>query len=203
MKIKSTKNIFKEIKGTNTFEVEMVGKSKDLEKLHRLTSSDVDFQYHYILDMNNIEIIIERDKEGKITSKAIISLIENEETGQLISWKETHSDGLDLQTQGTDIRNIDIKSEVGMKMINSKYIDIDKYINQIEKGVNRMDSERLLKLAADMYGESTKKIMSLCEELDEVNTYLKILEDLMEIERTHQDEVYRKMYEISVVDNNK
>lgn len=46
------------------------------------------YEYIYTLDMNSIEIVTEEDDEGRIEAKAVISIIKNNDTDELLTWKE-------------------------------------------------------------------------------------------------------------------
>lgn len=50
------------------------------------------YEYIYTLDMNSIEIITEEDTEGKMTAKAIIDIVEDKDTDQLLFWEELLGD---------------------------------------------------------------------------------------------------------------
>lgn len=50
------------------------------------------YEYIYTLDMNNIEIVTEEDEEGKMTAKAIINIVEDKDTDQLLFWEELLGD---------------------------------------------------------------------------------------------------------------
>ena len=199
MKINSTKNIIKEIKGTNTFEVITFGEGKDLDELKdklamngfefkkdgsilnlkrrikeleqyinnagsivkRSTQSTVreiisnaykyssyfneekkNCMFKYILDMNNIEVILDEDFNGNLMGKIVID-IKTSDDNNLLSWAEVNNNNDENLITISDYNYYD-NSSYGIKKTNDLddkiviYTDINNATCKIETGMNVM-----------------------------------------------------------------
>lgn len=199
MNIKSTKNIIREIEGTNTFEVLTFGKGKDLDELKdKLAMNGFEFKedgsisnlekrakalekyannanpivkksvqsnvrgiirdaykyssyfneekknymFKYILDMNNIEVVLDKDYNGNSIGKIAIDL-KTSDDDNLLSWAEVNNNNDENVITISDYRYYDNNS-YGIKNANDLddkiviYTDINNTTSKIDTGMNVM-----------------------------------------------------------------
>lgn len=118
MKIKSTKNIIKEIEGTNTFEVKTIGKRQDLEELKdKLTMHGFNFDKDGKL-LNGYErmnALIERAKrlngENQLDSIEVVSSIQNDVNEYLSLYVVLREYGMCEFKYILDMNNIEVLTD--------------------------------------------------------------------------------------------
>lgn len=80
-----------------------------------------------------------------------------------------------------------------MERIREKYVDPNSHLTQLKKDVSSGFNDKSLECVCRKYSEGIEKVESLCKRIEDVKTYLEVLESAKNVEKDLLEKAYDEM----------